>query len=299
MSLTKKLLAAAATIPLIALLAGCAGGSSDASGSTDNPTVRIGVVGASDPYWATYTEAAKAVGITVDIVDFSDYAQPNPALSEGELDLNQFQHIVYLANYNVSSSSDLVPVGSTAIYPLGLYSTKYKSVDDIQQGDTVAIPNDESNLARGLLVLQSAGLVKLKDGGTIFATTDDIDESASKVKVTTVDASLTASSLPDVAGAIINNDYVANAGLAASDAIAQDDPSDPTALPYVNIFAAKAADKDNATFKKLVDIYQSTQSVLDGVKEKSGGTAVFTKTPVADLENALTDVEAQVKAHKG
>ncbi|GGF22192.1 MetQ/NlpA family ABC transporter substrate-binding protein [Subtercola lobariae] len=300
MSLTKKILAAAAALPLIAVLAGCAGsstGSSNASG-TATPTVKIGVVGASDPYWATYTQAAKDAGITVDIVDFSDYAQPNPALTEGELDLNQFQHIVYLANYNVASNSDLVPIGSTAIYPLGLYSTKYKSVADIKQGDTVAIPNDESNLARGLLVLQSAGLVKLKDGGTIFATTDDIDEANSKVKVTTVDASLTASSLPDVAAAIINNDYVANAGLAASDAIAQDDPSDPTAVPYVNIFAAKAADKDNPTFLKLVDIYQNTQSVLDGVKEKSGGTAVFVKTPVADLQKSLTDVEAQVKAHK-
>ena len=157
---------------------------------------------------------------------------------------------------------------------------------------------DGGNLARGLLVLQSAGLVKLKDGGTIFATTDDIDEANSKVKVTTVDASLTASSLPDVAGAIINNDYVANAGLAASDAIAQDDPSDPTGLPYVNIFAASAADQNDPTLLKLVDIYQNTQVVLDGVSEKSGGTAVFVKTPVTDLQKSLTDVEAQVKAHK-
>jgi len=302
MSIRKKLLAASVAVPLIALLAGCASGGADSTAAADGgstETVRIGVVGASDPYWATYTKAAADEGITVDIVDFTDYAQPNPALTEGELDLNQFQHIVYLAQYNVSSGEDLTPIGSTAIYPLGLYSTKYGSVDEIQQGDTVAIPNDESNLARGLLVLQSAGLVTLKDGGSIFATVDDIDESTSKVKVTTLEASLTPTSLPDVAAAIINNDFVEDAGLTAADAIAQDDPSDPNALPYVNIFAAKAEDADNPTYKKLVEIYQNTQAVLDGVQDASGGTAVFLKTPVADLTSSLEKVEADTAAHKG
>jgi len=302
MKITKKLLAAAVAAPLIALLAGCATSSdagSTASGGDETTTVRIGVVGASDPYWETYKQAAADEGITVDIVDFSDYAQPNPALTEGELDLNQFQHIVYLAQYNVSAGEDLVPIGSTAIYPLGLYSTKYDSVDAIQKGDTVAVPNDESNLARGLLVLQSAGLVELKDGGSIFSTVDDIDESKSKVKVTTLDAALTPTSLPDVAAAIINNDFIEDAGLTADDAIAQDDPNDPNALPYVNIFAAKAADKDNPTYLKLVQIYQDTKEVTDGVKEASGGTAVLVKTPVADLESSLTKVEADTKAHQG
>jgi D-methionine transport system substrate-binding protein len=299
MSITKKLLAAAATLPLLALLAGCAGSSAGDGGSSDSAgkTVHIGVVGASDPYWDDYKKAAADEGITIDLVDFSDYAQPNPALTEGELDLNQFQHIVYLSQYNVSAGEDLVPIGSTAIYPLGLFSTKYKSVDDIQKGDTVAIPNDESNLARGLLVLQSAGLVTLKDGGSIFATLDDIDEAKSKVKVTTLEASLTPTSLPDVAAAIINNDFVADSGLKPSDAIAQDDPSDPNALPYVNVFAAKAEDKDNPTYKKLVEIFQNTKAVTDGLVENSGGTAVLLKTPVADLEKSLADTEADTKAH--
>jgi D-methionine transport system substrate-binding protein len=307
MSISRKLITAAVAAPLIALLAGCAtSGSADSTASAGDgsgtgsttETVKIGVVGASDPYWETYKQAAAAEGIPVDIVDFTDYAQPNPALTEGELDLNQFQHIVYLAQYNVSAGEDLVPIGSTAIYPLGLYSTKYDSVDAIQQGDTVAIPNDESNLARGLLVLQSAGLVTLKDGGSIFSTVDDIDEAASKVKVTTLDAALTATSLPDVAAAIINNDFIEDAGLTADDAIAQDDPSDPNALPYVNIFAARAEDKDNPTFAKLVEIYQNTAAVTDGVKEASGGTAVLLKTPVADLVDSLATVEADTKAHQ-
>jgi D-methionine transport system substrate-binding protein len=292
----KKLLAALAVVPLVALLAGCAGGTAASGG--DDEVVKLGVVGASDPYWADYKQAAADEGITVDIIDFSDYAQPNPAVAEGELDLNQFQHIVYLADYNVSNKQDLVPVGATAIYPLGLYSQKYKSVDEIKKGDTVAVPNDASNQARALLVLQSADLITLKDGGTIFSTLADIDAGKSKVQVKALEASLTATSLPDVAAAIINNEFVVKAGLNTADAIAKDDPSDPNALPYVNIFAARAEDKDNPTFKKLVEIYQNTKAVQDGVLEVSGGTAELLTTPVADLESSLAKVEKDTAAQK-
>ncbi|MDH6237622.1 MetQ/NlpA family ABC transporter substrate-binding protein [Cryobacterium sp. CG_9.6] len=288
----KSLLAALAVIPLAALLAGCAG----AAGGDD--VVKIGVVGASDPYWEVYTEAAAAEGITVEIIDFSQYPQPNPALTAGELDLNQFQTIAYLADYNVSSSEDLAVVGATAIYPLALYSSEYGSVEEIQQGDTVAVPNDPANMARGLLVLQSAGLITLTDGGSIASSLDDIDASASRVKVTALEASLTANSLPDLAGAIINNDFAEKAGLKFSDAIAQDDPADPASLPYVNVFAARAEDKDNATFTKLVEIYQNTKSVQDGVLEVSGQTAVMLTTSVTDLEESLATVEAETRAQK-
>lgn len=260
-------------------------------GGDDAETVRIGVVGASDPYWDTYVKAAADEGITVEIVDFTDYAQPNPALAEGEIDLNQFQHIVYLADYNVSNNQNLTPIGATAIYPLGLYSKKYDSADDIPAGETVAVPNDASNQARGLLVLQSAGLIKLKSGGNIFSDLSDVDEAASKVKVTALDAELTATSLDDLAAAIINNDFVEKAGLSFDDAIAKDDPADEKALPYVNIFASREEDKDNPTYTKLVEIYQNSKAVLDGVKDVSGGTAVFAKTPAAELRSSLADVE--------
>ena len=291
MNRTQKLLSLS-LVPFLAFAAGCGG---QAAGS-DEETVRIGVVGASDPYWTTYADAAEDAGIDVEIVDFAEYTQPNPALTEGELDLNQFQHLVYLARYNVSSGEDLVPVGSTAIYPLGLYSTQYESVADIPDGATVAVPNDESNLARGLLVLQSAGLLSLKDGGGPFATLDDIDESGSRVKVTTLEASLTPTSLPDVAAAIINNDFVEDAGLKAADAIAQDDPSDPRAIPYVNVFAARAGEQDNETYRRLVEIYQDTPAVHDGVQKASGNTARLLKVPAEDLVASLKDVEADVRA---
>jgi D-methionine transport system substrate-binding protein len=294
----KFTIAAAAALPLALLLAGCAGASAESGGADAAGTdevIRIGVVGAGDPYWETYKEAAAAEGIEVELVDFSEYTQPNPALSAGELDLNQFQHVIYLATYNVASEDDLQPIGATAIYPLGLYSSQYESVEDIPEGATVAVPNDESNQARGLLVLQSAGLIELKDGGSIFSTVADVEPS-SKVTVEALDAALTATSLPDVAAAIINNDFVADAGLSFQDAIAVDDPSDPNALPYVNIFAARAEDADNPTYLKLVEIYQNTQEVLDGVQDASGGTAVFVDTPAEDLVASLTDVEEDVRA---
>jgi D-methionine transport system substrate-binding protein len=289
--------AVALVVVIIAVVAVVAGKSGDDSSAKGLTKVKLGVVGASDPYWKTFRTEARKQGIDLDVVDFADYAQPNPALAEGEIDINQFQHIVYLADYDVANNQDLVPIGSTAIYPLALFSSKYDSVDDIKQGETVVVPDDDTNQARGLLVLQSAGLIKLKDGGSIFSTIADVDTSASKVKVKAIKADLTPTSLPDVAAAIINNDFVEKAGLKFSDAIAKDDPSDPKALPYVNIFAVRAEDKDNPTYKKLVEIYQNSQKVLDGVQQVAGGTAQLVKTDPADLEASLSEVEDDVKAH--
>ena len=290
---------AALLLPLTLLLGACAsGGAQPAStGGAEGETVKIGVVGAGDPYWETYKEAAAAAGIKVDIVNFDSYDQPNPALAAGELDLNQFQHIIYLATYNVAAGDDLVPIGSTAIYPLGLYSTKYTDVKAIPEGETIAVPNDESNQARALLVLQSAGLITLKDGGSPFSTVADI-EAGSKVKVEAVAADFTASSLPDFAGAVVNNDFVSKSGLTSDQLLAQDDPSDPSAFPYINIFAAKAKDADNPTYLKLVKIYQDTASVQEGVQKASGGTAVLVKTPVSDLLTSLKDTEEAIRAQQ-
>lgn len=302
---TAAITAVAATVVVVAVsgnaattpAAGANGQAQVASGpgSSGDP-VTIGVVGASDPYWADYVAAAEEEGIAVELVDFAEYTQPNPALAAGDIDLNQFQHSVYLAQYNLASDEDLTPIGATAIYPLALFSTKHDSVEDIAEGETVAIPSDPSNLARGLLVLQSAGLIELEDGGSIFATLDDIDAEASRVEVTTLEAALTATSLPDVAAAIINNDFVADAGLEASDAIAQDDPSDAQAIPYINFFAAREDDAENEVYLRLVDIFQDSTTVIDGLVENSGGTAIPTTTSVADLRSTLATVEKDTAA---
>ncbi|MFA4840922.1 MAG: MetQ/NlpA family ABC transporter substrate-binding protein [Agrococcus sp.] len=286
-------LAIAGTLALV----GCSAGSAPAEaelGTAENP-VQLGVVGASDPYWAIYEEAVEAEGIQLEIVDFTEYTQPNPALSEGELDVNQFQHIQYLADYNVSSGEDLQPIGATAIYPLGLYSDKYETVDDIPDGETVVVPNDTVNQARGLLVLQSAGLVELAEGGSPASTLEDVLP-GSRIQVEAVDAALTVNSLPDVAAAIVNNDFLGPAGLSAQDALIADDPSDEAALPYVNIFAAQAEDADDEVLLQLVEIFQSNQEVLDGLQEVSGGTAVPATTPAAELQASLAEVEESLQA---
>ncbi|QBE47488.1 MetQ/NlpA family ABC transporter substrate-binding protein [Leucobacter triazinivorans] len=294
MTFTKRGALAASIAAFALLLTSC---SSSGSGEGGTETVRLGVVGESNPYWVDFVDAAAEEGIEVDLVDFQDYNQPNPALSNGDLDLNQFQHVVYLAEYNVANDDDLVPIGSTAIYPLALFSDTYQSVDEIPEGSEIAIPNDVVNRARALLVLQSAGLLELEGGGSIFSTPDEIDPETSKVTIVEVQADLVPNSLADVAGGVVNNEFATKAGLDYADAIAQDDPQDPNALPYVNIFAARAEDQDNETYLKLVEIYQGTQAVQDGVVNDSGGTAVMTSVPVADLLASLERVQDDVRAN--
>ena len=139
-------------------------------------TVTIGVTDESQPYWAKLKELAAKENITVQTKNFASYTEVNPALRQKQLDLNQFQHLLYLANYNVQNNDNIVPLGGSMIVPLGLYSKKHTSVDQIPQGGEIAIPNDPTNEARALLVLQAAGLLKLNGGGTALSTPADIDQ---------------------------------------------------------------------------------------------------------------------------
>ncbi|MBK0418111.1 methionine ABC transporter substrate-binding protein [Leucobacter sp. CSA1] len=281
----------AASVTALALAASTA-----LAGCSSEDTVTIGVVGASDPYWQTFVDAAAEEGIAVELQDFTDYNQPNPAVSEGELDLNQFQHIQYLADYNVSNDDDLVAIGATAIYPLGLFSTQHDSLEDIPEGGTVAVPQDPTNRARALNVLQEAGLIELTDGGTLFSTPAEIDEDASRVTVTEMDASFTATSLSDVDAAVVNNDFVTDAGLEFDEALFQDDPGAESAQPFINIFATRAEDADDPTYLKLVEIYQTNEEVQAGVLENSGDSAIMLDTPAEELERIRTEVEDEIRA---
>lgn len=269
---------------------GAAGGSGE--------TVTIGVVGASDPYWQTYEEAAAEEGIDVEIVDFTDYTQPNPAVTAGELDLNQFQHLVYLADYNIANDADLQPVGSTAVYPLGLYSTQHDAVSDIPDGGTVAVPDDVSNQARALAILEDAGLIEIEGGASIFTDLSDVDTAASRVEVQALAADVTATSLEDVDAAVINNDFVENAGLSFEDALVTDDASDAAAQPYVNVFAARAEDAENETYQRLVEIFQETPAVTDGLQEVSGGTAELVQLPPSELLEIYERAESETVANQ-
>ena len=207
----KKFVAALAVVPLVFSLAACG---SSSNGNGNNKKVTIGVVGTEKANDVLKEEAAKQ-GIDIEYQEFTDYNQPNPSVESGDTDLNRFQHIAYLANYNVNSGKDLQIVGSTNIYPMALFSQKHKKVDEIPQDGTVAIPNDPVNEARAILLLKAQNLVTLKSD-VHSPTHDDIDTEKSKVKVTPVDASQTVVSLDSVDASVINNTFLADAGLTPS-----------------------------------------------------------------------------------
>ncbi|WP_248703641.1 MetQ/NlpA family ABC transporter substrate-binding protein [Curtobacterium sp. MWU13-2055] len=266
-----------------------------AAGDAAPKTVTIGVSDKSLPYWNTYVKAAKEqLNVTVKLQNFSDYSLPNPALKDKQIDINQFQHIQYLANYNVTSDDDLQPIGATAVYPLPLYSTKVSDVADFEDGAKVAIPNDAINEARALLVLQAADLLELKDGGNAFSTTADI--TSHKVDVQTLDASQTANALQQgsVEGAIVNVNYATSAGLDTKDAIFQDDPKSASAAPYVNVFAVRDADKTNKTYLDLAKLFQD--EAVQKVFAKDYPDAVPSDESAASLQKELTTVESDAKA---
>lgn len=293
---TARTLGAASLVAALTLgFAACSSDdSSDAAkGDESNPVV-IGVVNAAaDDQWAVFEEQAEAEGIYVEIKDLGSYDLPNAALTSEELDLNQFQHLQYLAEYNTNTGEDLTPIGATAIYPLSLYSSKYGSVDEIPSGAEIAIPNDPTNLARALLVLQDAGLLELKDGGSSVSTELDVLPS-STVTVTPVDATQTAVNLDSIDGAVVNNDFIKDAGLAAEDALYQDSAEAAGARPYINVWVSRAADKDDETFLKLVEIAHSTE-VEDALLEASGGSAVIADQDGPTLQGYLEEIQANLK----
>lgn len=267
-----------------------------ASGSA-KPTVTIGVVGSQNDQWPIFVEKAAAAGITVELQDFTEYSEPNPALTQEQIDLNQFQHLQYLADYNVNAGEDLAPIGATAVYPLGLYSTKYESAEEIPDGSEIAVPNDPTNLSRSLLVLQAVGLIELRDGGNSFSTEVDVLP-GSRVTVTPVAAAQTAIALDSVAASVINNDFIADAGLSPADALYQDDASSEIARPYINVWVARAEDKDNETYLELVELFHDAE-VEAALVENSGGTAVIAEQSGAELEGYLADIQDNLRATQG
>ncbi|MFJ4296444.1 MetQ/NlpA family ABC transporter substrate-binding protein [Curtobacterium sp. NPDC089689] len=287
---------------VVAVIVGAvrAGGDGGAGATADGgaaKTVKIGVADKALPYWKTYTKLAKEkLNVTVQLVNFSDYSLPNPALKDEQIDINQFQHIQYLADYNVTSDDDLQPIGSTAVYPLPLYATKYDSASALPADAKVAIPNDAINQARALLVLQDAKLLTLKDGGTAFSTTGDIE--THKVDVQTLDASQTANALQQgsVAAAVVNNNFATSAGLPVKDVISKDDPSSASAAPYVNVFAVRNADKDDATYLALAKLFQD--SAVQKAFTKDYPQAVARNVSASKLQSELASVEQDAKAAK-
>ncbi|MBB5915938.1 D-methionine transport system substrate-binding protein [Nocardia transvalensis] len=272
---------------LAALLTSCG-----AEHSSD--VVRVGVNDLALPHWEVLRKKAAAQGITVEYVNFTDYNQPNPALAQGRIDLNKFQHIRYLANYNARNDDTLVPIGATEIFPLTLYSEKHRSVADIPAGGRITLSNNPANQVRPLLGLAAAGLIVLKGGATWDSKIEDVDTGASKIRLTTIDPTLTAQSLDSVDAAFVDDTFARQAGLGHDQVIFTDDPQRPELRQYINVFAARAADKNDPKLLAVARLYHDPE-VEQAVRAEAGYDGIFKTDDPADLEAALHELEGRFR----
>jgi D-methionine transport system substrate-binding protein len=217
-------------------------------------------VGVTAGVHAEIMEVVKTVGersgLKIQIVEFSDYIQPNAALDQGDLDANSYQHQPFLEQQIKDRGYKLVSIGKTVVAPIGIYSKRVKSVAQIPDGGKLAIPNDPTNGGRVLALLEKLGLLRLKPGAGVKATVLDVVENRKKLKLTELDAAQLARSLEDVDAAAINTNYAMSAGLVpARDAIALEDAKSP----YANLLVVRAKDKDKPALQRLVQIYHDPE----------------------------------------
>ena len=237
--------------------------SSAATSSTSGEavTVKLGVTGSNHDVWHHVAKELKEKeNIKIELVEFSDYILPNQALDKGDLDLNAFQTIIYLERFNKEQGTKVVPIGYTVIAPMGVYSEKLSSLDELKDGDTIAIPDDTSNSSRALRLLHAAGIIKLSDPDNVLATQSDIVENPLNIQLVELPASQTARSLQDVAAAVVNSGMAVEAGLLPTrDAKFLEEVND-SSKPYYNVIAAREGDKDNEVYQKVVAYYQTAET---------------------------------------
>lgn len=213
-------------------------------------------------------------GIKLEVVEFTDYVQPNLALQNKELDANYFQHVPYLDDFNKKNNTQLSSAVAVHFEPLGLFPGKTKKIEDLKDGDTIAVPNDTSNEARALLLLQEAGIIKLKDGAGLDATVKDIAENPKNIQIKELEAAQISRSLPDVNLAVINGNYAIEAGLnAATDALKAEDKDSLAAKTFANIIAVRTGDESREEIKILDEVITSSQ-VRDFINDKYKGAVI-------------------------
>lgn len=226
-------------------------------------TVKLGVVGSIyEDLWKPAKEALKDEGIDLELVQFSDYVTPNNALANGEIDLNSFQHRIYLQNEIDSHGYKIQNIGNTFIIPLNLYSRKISSVKELKDGDTVAIPDDLTNGGRALKVLEAAGLIELDPNAAFNPTIDNIVKYNVGIKIEELKANVIPSALSDVTAAVVNGNYALDFGLKTDEAIYKDSVLDVE--EYWNLIAARTADLEDpdkaAVYEKVVKAFQSPET---------------------------------------
>ena len=257
-------------------------------------------VAASPTPHAEILEAAKSIladeGWDLEVTEFEDYVQPNLVVESGDFDANYFQHVPYLESFNEEKGTHLVDAGDIHYEPFGIYPGTKKSLDELEDGDTIAVPNDTTNEARALLLLQDNGVLTLKEGAGLTATVNDIESTTKDIKIQELEAAQVPRVLNEVAFAVINGNYAVEAGLSvADDAIAYEASDSEAAKTYVNIIAVKEGNENNEGIVALVDALKSDE-IKDFINETYNG-AVIPYEPSEDTEDSTeADTEETTEA---
>ena len=263
----KKTLAILLAVLMVASLAAC-------GAKTDNKTITVGATPA--PH-CEILEVAKelmaAEGYTLEIKEFNDYIIPNDSVEEGELDANYFQHITYMNNFNVENGTHLVSVAGIHYEPFGLYAGQTASVEELADGASIAVPNDATNEARALLLLEQEGLIVLEEGVGLAATKADIAENPLNLDIVEMEAAQLTATLQDVDMAVINGNYAIDAGLNVAEALAVEAADGTAAEAYVNVLTVKEGNEENEAIQALVEALKSDE-VKTFIEETYAGAVV-------------------------
>lgn len=248
-----------------AILVGCS------NNKNDQNLIRIGVSPMPHKDIIEFVkEDLEKEGIKLEIKEFTDYIKPNLALAEGELDANFFQHEPYMNQFKEEKNIDIVSIGGVHIEPMGLYSSKFQSIEELEDGSEIAIPNDVTNGGRALLLLEKYGLIKLDNNAGILATKEDIVENPKNLKIKELEASALPRILNDVDGAIINGNYALEAGLVPTkDSILLEEKDSP----YANIIAIRKGEENQDRFVKLMKVLQS-EKIKKYIEENYNGGVI-------------------------
>lgn len=259
---------------VLLLLVGC--GASNTTDSKESPTI-ITVGATTAPHAEILVKAKEllaAKGYELNIVEYTDYIQPNLALNEGELDANYFQHQPYLTDFNAENNTPLVSVAAIHFEPLGLFPGQTTSIADLADGASIAVPNDTTNEARALLLLEQEGLITVNPEAGLKATIADITENPKNLEIIEIEAAQIARSLPDVDMAIINGNYAIQAGLnAATDALSSEAKDSVAATTFANIVVVKEGNENNEGIKALNEVLLSDE-IRTFIEEKYQGAVV-------------------------
>lgn len=260
---------------LLLILAAC-------GSDKDSKVVKVGTSTAESTTWNLVKELAEKEDIQIEVIKIDDYVQPNLALADGEIDINAFQTVVYFDSFIEDRDLDLTAIGTTNIWPMGIYSKEINDLDELEDGSQVAVPNDPTNLGRALLLLEKAELITLEEGFDGTGGVENIVDNPKNLDVTPVDSGQTARSLDDVTLALINSDKAIGAGFnPTNDPVFREDENNKA---YVNIIAAQTDRKDDEVLNKIVEIYH-TDEVKEFIEEEFEGAAVPVREPISFLDD--------------